>query len=101
MSRHSVLGVGWLVPGGKGTAELGTVTVQDAAAAASANSAWLEDCSARLLCVLALDRFGDYVSDKVQGGSSQTSLFMSLGLMHTAGITSSVPVLCHCHVYES
>ena len=57
---------GWLVPGGEGTASLGTVTAQDAAAAASANTAWLEDCSARLLCVLALDRFGDYVSDKVQ-----------------------------------
>ena len=50
------------------------MTAQDAAAAAGANSAWLEDCSARLLCVLALDRFGDYVSDKVQLTSSDVSL---------------------------
>jgi TATA-binding protein-associated factor len=26
---------------------------------------WLEDTSLRLLCVLALDRFGDFVSDQV------------------------------------
>ena len=54
-------------------ASLGAVTAQDAAAATRANSAWLEDCSARLLCVLALDRFGDYVSDKVQLTSTDTS----------------------------
>ena len=42
-----------------------SVARQDAVHAAEANTAWLEDCSARLLCVLALDRFGDYVSDKV------------------------------------
>jgi hypothetical protein len=29
------------------------------------NAAWLEECAVRLLCVLALDRFGDYVSDQV------------------------------------
>ncbi|XP_026686153.1 TATA-binding protein-associated factor 172 isoform X2 [Diaphorina citri] len=29
------------------------------------NRAWLEDVSVRLLCVLALDRFGDFVSDQV------------------------------------
>ena len=65
MRKHAIVGAGWLVPGGKGAANLGAVTARDAAAAASANSAWLEDCSARLMCVLALDRFGDYVSDKV------------------------------------
>lgn len=26
---------------------------------------WLEDVSLRLVCVLALDRFGDFVSDQV------------------------------------
>jgi len=29
------------------------------------NLLWLEDCTIRMLCVLALDRFGDYVSDPV------------------------------------
>lgn len=31
----------------------------------SAHNKWLEDVALRLLCVLALDRFGDYVSDQV------------------------------------
>jgi TATA-binding protein-associated factor len=34
-------------------------------AAACANAAWLEDVIMHLLCVLALDRFADYVSDQV------------------------------------
>ena len=29
------------------------------------NKAWLEDCALRLVAVLALDRFGDYVADQV------------------------------------
>eukprot|EP00898_Chlorokybus_atmophyticus_P005845 jgi/Chlat1/6261/Chrsp44S05775 len=36
-----------------------------AAEAIAANSAWLEDCAVRLLCVFALDRFCDFVSDQV------------------------------------
>ena len=27
---------------------------------------WLEDVALRLVCVLALDRFGDFVSDEVR-----------------------------------
>ena len=54
-----------MVPGGEGPPLVTSVARQDAAHAAEANTAWLEDCSACLLCVLALDRFGDYVSDKV------------------------------------
>jgi len=30
------------------------------------NQAWLEDACIRLLCVLALDRFGDFVTDEVR-----------------------------------
>lgn len=33
---------------------------------------WLEDSALRLLCVLALDRFGDYVSDQVTAPVRQT-----------------------------
>ena len=29
------------------------------------NRAWLEDCCVRMLCVFALDRFADFVGDKV------------------------------------
>lgn len=30
------------------------------------NQAWLEDACIRLLCVLALDRFADFVTDEVE-----------------------------------
>lgn len=36
-----------------------------AAKAARKNASWLEDAAVRLLCVLSLDRFGDYVGDGV------------------------------------
>ena len=32
------------------------------------NQAWLEDMALRFLCVLSLDRFGDFVSDEVSFG---------------------------------
>jgi hypothetical protein len=56
---------GWSAPGGGGKRALGAVGAGDAAAAAAANASWLEDCAIHLLCVLALDRFGDFVSDQV------------------------------------
>ena len=39
--------------------------LEDAAIAARSNAAWLEDMAVRLLCLLSLDRFGDYVGDGV------------------------------------
>ena len=65
LTQEVLIHAGWLMQGGEGTPVLSSVTAADAASAAQLNKAWLEDCSARLLCVLALDRFGDYVSDKV------------------------------------
>ncbi len=56
---------GWMVPLGSGSPQLAPVTAADAAAAAASNQAWLEACALRLLCTLALDRFGDFVSDQV------------------------------------
>ena len=41
----------------------------------AANIEWLEDTALRLLCVFALDRFGDYVSDEVCLFSSKHQLF--------------------------
>ncbi len=58
---------GWAA-GGTGKLALGAVSEADVAAAAAANTGWLEDCAIHLLCVLALDRFGDFVSDQVGGG---------------------------------
>lgn len=31
----------------------------------NANQLWLEDLATRLICILALDRFGDFISDEV------------------------------------
>ena len=43
-----------------------------AARQAADNAAWLEECAARLLCVLALDRFGDYVADQARCPALET-----------------------------
>jgi TATA-binding protein-associated factor len=42
-----------------------SVEPDTAAKAARKNASWLEDAAVRLLCVLSLDRFGDYVGDGV------------------------------------
>lgn len=44
---------------------LGHVTREMAAAALAHRAAWIEDCVLRLVCVLALDRFGDYMGGKI------------------------------------
>lgn len=48
------------------------------AAASTANAAWLEDVVVHLLCVLALDRFADYVSDQVSAETEAELLEMCL-----------------------
>jgi hypothetical protein len=45
------------------------VTQEHVDAAIAANAGWLEDAIVHLLCVLALDRFADYVSDQVSAGA--------------------------------
>lgn len=58
---------GWASAGSAGKRPLAVpLDAQVAAEAASANAAWLEDCVILLMCVLALDRFGDYGSDQVR-----------------------------------
>jgi len=44
---------------------------------------WLEDSALRLLCVLALDRFGDFVSDEVVAPVRETCA-QTLGMYPTA-----------------
>ena len=56
---------GWALPGGNGLLQLEHVTQDIVSSARSSNLQWLEDCAVRLLCVLALDRFGDFTSDQV------------------------------------
>ena len=56
---------GWAASGGTGRIELQSVTAQHVEAARHSNTQWLEGCTIRLLCVLALDRFCDFTSDQV------------------------------------
>jgi TATA-binding protein-associated factor len=39
---------------------------------AAANARWLEGAAVRLMCLLALDRFGDFVSDQVRPPTPRT-----------------------------
>lgn len=55
--------------------QLQGVTAQHVEAARQSNTQWLEDCTIRLLCVLALDRFGDFASDQVTHDSEVSSKF--------------------------
>jgi TATA-binding protein-associated factor len=60
---------GWALSGGAGKRRLAAPPEGAAAAvgaAAAARAAWLQECSALLLAVLALDRFADYVSDQAR-----------------------------------
>ena len=50
---------------GSGRMQLEHVTPAAAAEAAQANAEALGRCAMRLLCVLALDRFGDFTSEQV------------------------------------
>lgn len=57
---------------------------------------WLEDCAIRLLCVLALDRFGDFVSDAVVAPVRETCaqcLGALLKLMNERGVMGVLRVL--------
>lgn len=54
---------------------------------------WLEDAVLRLLCVLSLDRFGDFISDQVIAPVRETCA-------QTLGIALKVNLDFHCHVQE-
>lgn len=54
------------------------VTPDDVAKAESANLEWLEAAAVHLLCVLALDRFADYVSDQARSNPALPRVQISL-----------------------
>ncbi|XP_066534947.1 TATA-binding protein-associated factor 172 isoform X2 [Hoplias malabaricus] len=57
---------------------------------------WLEDLVIRLLCVFALDRFGDFVSDEVVAPVRETcaqTLGVALRHMTDGGVTRTVDIL--------
>ena len=57
--------VGWAKENGAGHMSLGPTARHEAEEASGRNREWLEDCAVHLLCVLALDRFADFISDQV------------------------------------
>ncbi|XP_056018084.1 TATA-binding protein-associated factor 172-like [Ostrea edulis] len=60
------------------------------------NQVWLTDLALRLLCVLSLDRFGDYVSDEVVAPVRETSaqtLGMVIKHLDKSGVEGLVNVL--------
>ncbi|KAG7669536.1 hypothetical protein KSW81_007689 [Nannochloris sp. 'desiccata'] len=90
---------GWTAAGGTGRPQLiGSMAIAPAAAAAGAeigvhkidvvaamksNTSWLEDCAIHMLCTLALDRFGDYLSDQVVAPVRETTA-QALGMVARA-----------------
>lgn len=57
---------------------------------------WLEDLAIRLLCVFALDRFGDFVSDEVVAPVRETcaqTLGVVLKHMNESGVNNTVKIL--------
>jgi len=83
---------GWTAAGGvgrphliKNTAEKTGCGVQeiDVVAAIKSNTHWLEDCAIHMLCTLALDRFGDYLSDQVVAPVRETTA-QTLGMVSRA-----------------
>ncbi|XP_077979914.1 TATA-binding protein-associated factor 172-like [Glandiceps talaboti] len=62
----------------------------------SLNQMWLEDMALRLICVLALDRFGDFVSDEVVAPVRETcsqTLGVVLHHMSTASVQTVLVIL--------
>ncbi len=60
----------------------GRTTRQTADQRQRAHADWLEDTALRLLCVLALDRFGDFISDQVVAPVRETAA-QALGCLAT------------------
>lgn len=60
------------------------------------NSEFLQDCAIRFLCVLSLDRFGDYVSDQVVAPVRETcaqALGVVLKYMHPSLVHETLKIL--------
>lgn len=71
------------------------------------NQQWLEDLSLRLLSVLALDRFGDFLSDQVVAPVRETCaqvLGLTIKLLTTEGVNQVVSILLQllqCQEWEA
>ena len=98
---------GWTAAGGSGKTNLGVVSGADVYAAVTANNAFLEDCCIHMLCTLALDRFGDYVSDQVVAPVRETAA-QALGMVSRAierpvllRLLTALRTLAECSEWEA
>ena len=64
---------GWLASEGRGRPNLMPLSAGVVDRAVRDNAVWLEDCAVHLLCVLALDQFGDFASDDVVAPVRETA----------------------------
>lgn len=71
---------GWLAAEGRGRPNLMPLEAADVERAARDNAMWLEDCVVHLICVLALDQFGDFASDDVVAPVRETAA-QALGIV--------------------
>ncbi|KAK9400724.1 hypothetical protein NXF25_011438 [Crotalus adamanteus] len=78
---------------GKSGGKMGDSTVEEMI---QQHQDWLEDLAIRLLCVFALDRFGDFVSDEVVAPVRETcaqTLGVVLKHMNESGVHKTVAIL--------
>ncbi|CAB3368489.1 Hypothetical predicted protein [Cloeon dipterum] len=74
----------------------GRSTDMTAAEMSAARAAWLEDVALRIVCILALDRFGDFVSDQVVAPVRETcaqTLGVTVCLMTSEAVQKLVRTL--------
>ena len=77
------ISAGWTKENGTGLMAVEAVSEQDVVEALQKRTQWLEDCVVHLLCVLALDRFADFVSDQVRNPHLSLAL-LARGCMYTS-----------------
>ncbi|XP_053244740.1 TATA-binding protein-associated factor 172 isoform X4 [Podarcis raffonei] len=78
---------------GKSGGKIGDSTIEEMT---QQHQDWLEDLAIRLLCVFALDRFGDFVSDEVVAPVRETcaqTLGVVLKYMNESGVHKTVAIL--------
>nr|CAD7594395.1 unnamed protein product [Timema genevievae] len=100
---QDLFSLSWEVRHGAATALREVIRLHGAGAGKSANipktemdefhQLWLEDIALRLLCVLALDRFGDFVSDQVVAPVRETCAQALGSVLHLMGRESVDGVL--------
>ena len=98
---------GWLASESRGPPHLERVQQVDVMRADWAHEEWINDCLVHLLCVIALDRFGDYVSDDVVAPVRETAgqvlglLCRDIGVQFLEKVVNSLSLLAQAPQWEA